>query len=58
MSGVRNTSYKATDLYGATKIAAELFGLQYANHYGLDVRNARLYFVHGPGKQPGPVHKV
>ncbi len=53
-----DTPYKATDLYGATKIAAELFGLQYANHYGLDVRNARLYFVYGPGKQPAHMHKV
>lgn len=53
-----DTPYKATDLYGATKISAELFGLQYADTYGLDVRNARLYFVYGPGKLPSRMHLV
>ena len=53
-----DTPYKATDLYGATKIAGELFGLQYADTYGLDVRNARLYFVYGPGKLPSRMHLV
>lgn len=52
------TPYKATDLYGATKIANELFGLQYTDTYGLDVRNARLYFVYGPGKLPSHMHLV
>lgn len=53
-----DTPYKATDLYGATKISGELFGLQYADTYGLDVRNARLYFVYGPGKLPSHMHLV
>ena len=52
------TPYKATDLYGATKIANELFGLQYTDTYGMDVRNARLYFVYGPGKLPSHMHLV
>lgn len=52
------TPYKATDLYAATKISGELFGLQYADAYGLDVRNARLYFVYGPGKLPSHMHLV
>ena len=51
-----DTPYKATDLYGATKVANELFALQYGSTYGLDVRNARLYFVYGPGKLPSRMH--
>ncbi|GGY06376.1 UDP-glucose 4-epimerase [Litchfieldella qijiaojingensis] len=53
-----STPYKATDLYGATKIAGELYGLQYSDTYGMDVRNARLFFVYGPGKRPSHMHKV
>ncbi|MFY0992465.1 NAD-dependent epimerase/dehydratase family protein [Halomonas sp. C05BenzN] len=52
------TPYKATDLYGATKIAGELYGLQYSDTYGMDVRNARLFFVYGPGKRPSHMHQV
>lgn len=51
-----DTPYKATDLYCATKISNELFALQYGATYGLDVRNARLYFVYGPGKLPSRMH--
>jgi nucleoside-diphosphate-sugar epimerase len=40
------------DLYGASKVAAELIGQQYENHYGLDFRSARLYFFFGPGRLP------
>jgi UDP-glucuronate 4-epimerase len=50
------TPFKATDLYSATKIANEVFTLQYGATYGLDVRNARLYFVYGPGKLPSRMH--
>ncbi|WP_287124539.1 NAD(P)-dependent oxidoreductase [Chromohalobacter sp.] len=59
-SGPQNeaTPYKATDLYGATKIAGELFGLQYTDTFGMDVRNARLFFVYGPGKRPSDMHQV
>ncbi|GHC32740.1 NAD-dependent epimerase/dehydratase family protein [Aidingimonas halophila] len=52
------TPYKATDLYGATKIAGELYGIQYSETYGMDVRNARLFFVYGPGKRPSHMHPV
>jgi nucleoside-diphosphate-sugar epimerase len=41
-----------TDLYGASKAAAEHIGRQYANHYGIDWRCARPYFFFGPGKFP------
>jgi len=40
------------DLYGASKVAGELIGQQYENHYGLDFRSARLYFFFGPGRLP------
>lgn len=53
-----STPYKATDLYGATKIAGELYGLQYSDTYDMDVRNARLFFVYGPGKRPSHMHLV
>lgn len=53
-----STPYRATDLYCATKIAGELYGLQYSDTYGMDVRNARLFFVYGPGKRPSHMHKV
>lgn len=41
-----------SDLYGASKVAGELMGQQYENHYGLDFRSARLYFFFGPGRLP------
>jgi len=40
------------DLYGATKLASELLGRQYAAVYNLDVRIGRVYFIYGPGKLP------
>ncbi len=43
---------RPSDLYGASKVAAELIGQQYENHYGLDFRSARLYFFFGPGRLP------
>ncbi|WP_339783430.1 NAD(P)-dependent oxidoreductase [uncultured Marinobacter sp.] len=52
------TPYNATDLYGASKIAGELYGQQYSDTFGMDVRNARLFFVYGPGKRPSHMHKV
>ncbi|MCG7599819.1 NAD(P)-dependent oxidoreductase [Halomonas sp. McH1-25] len=52
------TPYKATDLYGATKISGELFGDQYTDTYGMDIRHARLFFVYGPGKRPSHMHQV
>jgi len=50
------TPFKATDLYCATKIANEVFALQYGATFGMDIRNARLYFVYGPGKFPSRMH--
>jgi len=41
-----------SDLYGASKASAELLGLQYQNHYGLDFRIVRPYFFFGPGHLP------
>jgi nucleoside-diphosphate-sugar epimerase len=52
------TPYKATDLYGATKIANEVLAQQYSATYGIDVRQARLYFVYGPGKRPSHMHAL
>jgi len=43
---------KPLDLYAASKAAAELIGLQYANNYQIDFRIGRLYFVYGPGRMP------
>ncbi|MFQ6066237.1 MAG: NAD-dependent epimerase/dehydratase family protein [bacterium] len=45
-------SLHPSDLYGASKAAAELIGQQYENHFGLDFRSARLYFFFGPGRLP------
>ncbi|MGQ7248496.1 NAD-dependent epimerase/dehydratase family protein [Halomonas sp. V046] len=50
--------YKATDLYGATKISGELYGDQYSATFGMDIRQARLFFVYGPGKRPSHMHAV
>lgn len=46
------TPVNPSDLYGATKAATERFGMQYVNHYGIDFRSVRLYFVYGPGIIP------
>ncbi len=52
------TPVKVTDLYGATKAANEAIAVQYGATYGMDVRNARLYFVYGPGKRPRDMHAL
>lgn len=52
------TPYLATDLYCATKIANEVLALQYGQTYGMDVRNARLFAVYGPGKLPSRMHAL
>jgi nucleoside-diphosphate-sugar epimerase len=41
-----------SDLYGASKASAELIGMQYANHFGMDFRCVRPFFFFGPGKFP------
>ena len=50
--------YKATDLYSGTKIANEVLALQYGETYGMDVRNARLFAVYGPGKRPSQMNAL
>ena len=52
------TPYMATDLYCATKIANEVLALQYGATYGIDVRNARLMAVYGPGRRPSRMHAL
>jgi nucleoside-diphosphate-sugar epimerase len=46
------------DLYGATKVSCEYLGSQYENHFGLDFRICRVYFVYGPGKFPSRFIKL
>jgi len=46
----------ASDLYGATKVANETLAAQYGETFDIDVRQARLYFVYGPGKLPSTMH--
>ncbi|AZN72902.1 NAD(P)-dependent oxidoreductase [Georhizobium profundi] len=50
--------FMASDLYGATKVANEVLADQYGATYGIDVRQARLYFVYGPGKLPSRMHTL
>lgn len=52
------TPYQSTDLYCATKICNELLALQYGTNYGIDVRNARLKAVYGPGRLPSKMHEL
>ena len=53
-----NTPLRPTDLYGASKASGELLGLQYANHWNIDFRCARLYFVYGPPSLPSNLPMV
>ena len=50
--------YRATDLYCATKVANEVLALQYGATFDIDVRNARLFAVYGPGKLPSQMHAL
>jgi UDP-glucuronate 4-epimerase len=50
--------FMASDLYGATKVANEVLAEQYGATFGIDVRQARLYFVYGPGKLPSRMHAL
>jgi nucleoside-diphosphate-sugar epimerase len=40
-------------LYGATKVACEHFGINYAKNYGIDFVSLRLSYVWGPGRKRG-----
>ncbi len=42
-----------TTVYGATKLASELYGLKYARAYGVDFRALRFTWVYGPGRTRG-----
>jgi UDP-glucose 4-epimerase len=46
------------DLYGAAKASAEMFGLQYANEFGIDFRALRVYFAYGPGRFPHELYPL
>lgn len=46
------------DLYAASKVSAEFLGQRYADHFGIDFRIARVYFVYGPGKLPSQFIKL
>lgn len=41
-----------TNFYGISKYAAELIGLQYQRHYGLDIRCTRSFNHTGPAQSP------
>jgi nucleoside-diphosphate-sugar epimerase len=43
-----------SDPYGATKAASEHLCDQYSGRFGVDVSSARIFFVYGPGRVPGP----
>ncbi len=53
-----DTPYMATDLYCATKVSNEVLALQYGSTYDMDIRNARLMAVYGPGKLPSRMHQL
>lgn len=46
------TSIQPSNLYGSSKASAELLGEQYENHWGIDFRTARLYYLYGPPALP------
>lgn len=43
---------RPADLYGISKYSGEMIGLQYAGHFGMDVRIARSFNHSGPGQPP------
>jgi nucleoside-diphosphate-sugar epimerase len=46
------TPINPCNLYASSKASGELLGLQYANHWGIDFRVARLYSLYGPPLVP------
>lgn len=44
------TPCQPTDFYGLSKQAAELIGIQYMNHFGMDIRFTRSFNHTGPGQ--------
>lgn len=52
------TPINPVNLYGASKASGELLGLQYANHWEIDFRSARLYYLYGPPSLPSNLSTV
>jgi nucleoside-diphosphate-sugar epimerase len=46
-----DTPQRPGNMYGTTKLCAELLGLQYHRQYGVNVRGARYGMIVGPGRQ-------
>jgi len=46
-----DTSQRPENMYGATKLCAELLGEQYHRQYGVNFRGARFAMIGGPGRQ-------
>jgi nucleoside-diphosphate-sugar epimerase len=52
----KKTAISPMNLYGASKASGDLVGLQYANHWKIDFRSARLMFLYGPPVLPSKSH--
>lgn len=46
-----DTPQRPANMYGTTKLCAELLGLQYHRQYGLNFRGARYAMIAGPGRR-------
>jgi UDP-glucose 4-epimerase len=46
-----DTPQRPTNMYGTTKLCAELLGLQYHRQYGVNFRGARYAMIVGPGRR-------
>jgi nucleoside-diphosphate-sugar epimerase len=46
-----DTPQRPENMYGTTKLCAELLGLQYHRQYGVNFRGARYAMIVGPGRQ-------
>lgn len=46
-----DTPQHPANMYGTTKLCAELLGLQYHRQYGVDFRGARYAMIVGPGRR-------
>jgi nucleoside-diphosphate-sugar epimerase len=46
-----DTAQRPENMYGTTKLCAEVLGLQYHRQYGINFRGARYAMIVGPGRQ-------
>jgi UDP-glucose 4-epimerase len=46
------TPQRPENMYAATKLSAELLGVEYHRQYGIDFRGVRCGMIAGPGRQP------